>query len=177
MTKIAWVFPGQGSQTVGMGRDVFEDSPPGRAVFEEADGALGESLSTLCFDGPAETLALTANTQPAILTASIALLRALEADGPLPVDVMAGHSLGEYSAHVAAGTLAFADAVRVVRQRGQFMQEAVPVGAGAMAAVLKADGRFSDEERLAIGEVADALGMSNAEFGELEQQAAKMAIA
>ena len=139
MTKIAWVFPGQGSQTVGMGRDVFEASAAGRAIFDEADRALDESLSALCFDGPAEALALTANTQPAILTVSIALLRALDADGPLPVDVLAGHSLGEYSAHVAAGTLAFADAVRVVRQRGQFMQEAVPVGAGAMAAVLKAE--------------------------------------
>jgi [acyl-carrier-protein] S-malonyltransferase len=139
MSKIAWVFPGQGSQTVGMGRDVFDLSPAGRAVFQEADLALGEPLSALCFEGPAETLALTANTQPAILTASIALLRALEEDGPLPVDVMAGHSLGEYSAHVAAGTLAFGDAVRVVRQRGLFMQEAVPVGAGAMAAVLRAE--------------------------------------
>ena len=139
MTKIAWVFPGQGSQTVGMGRDVFDLSPAGRAMFEEADAALGEPLSTLCFEGPAEALALTANTQPAILTASIALLRALEEEGPLPVDVMAGHSLGEYTAHVAAGTMAFSDAVRVVRQRGLFMQEAVPVGTGAMAAVLKAE--------------------------------------
>src|SRR5690606_18643207 len=128
------VFPGQGSQAVGMGRDVFDASAQARAVFEEADAALGESLSALCFEGPAEALALTANTQPAILTASIALLRALGAEGPLPVDVMAGHSLGEYSAHVAAGTIDFADSVRIVRQRGTFMQEAVPVGTGAMAA-------------------------------------------
>lgn len=139
MSKIAWVFPGQGSQSVGMGRDAFDASPAARAVFEEADAALGESLSGLCFEGPADALSLTANTQPAILTTSIALLRALEEDGPLPVDVMAGHSLGEYSAHVAAGTLRFDDAVRVVRQRGLFMQEAVPVGTGAMAAVLKAE--------------------------------------
>ena len=150
MTKIAWVFPGQGSQTVGMGRDVYDASPAARAVFDEADAALGESLSGLCFDGPAERLALTANTQPAILTTSIALLRALEEAGPLPVDVMAGHSLGEYSAHVAAGTLTFSDAVRVVRRRGQFMQEAVPVGTGAMAAVLKAERIFEPRRRQAI---------------------------
>jgi [acyl-carrier-protein] S-malonyltransferase len=132
---IAFIFPGQGSQAVGMGRALAEAHPACRAVFDEADAALGEPLSTLCFDGPADRLALTENTQPAILTVSIAALRLLESRGLRP-DLVAGHSLGEYSAHVAAGTFAFADAVRVVRRRGRYMQEAVPVGEGAMAAIL-----------------------------------------
>ncbi len=135
MGKVAFVFPGQGSQKVGMGREAFDASDVARSVFEEADEALGESLSRLCFEGPEEALQLTANTQPAVLTASIAILRAFEA----PFDVVAGHSLGEYSAHVAAGTLDLGDAVRLVRKRGQYMQEAVPYGEGAMAAILKAD--------------------------------------
>jgi [acyl-carrier-protein] S-malonyltransferase len=130
--KIAFVFPGQGAQKVGMGKDAYEASAAARAVFDEADAALGERLSTLCFEGPEEVLQLTANTQPAILTTCIALFRALDATP----DVAAGHSLGEYAAHVAAGTLAFADAVGLVRLRGRYMQEAVPVGAGAMAAVM-----------------------------------------
>lgn len=118
-----------------MGREAYEASEAARAVFDEADEALGEELSRLCFEGPEEELKLTANTQPAILATSIALLHALDA----PFDVVAGHSLGEYSAHVAAGTLQLRDALRLVRKRGQYMQEAVPYGRGAMAAVLKAD--------------------------------------
>ena len=136
---IAFLFPGQGSQSVGMGKALAEQFPEARAVFDEADDALGESLSTLIFEGPADRLTLTENTQPAILTTSVAALRVLEARGLKP-DVVAGHSLGEYSAHVAAGTMAFADAVRIVRHRGCYMQEAVPVGTGAMAAILGLDG-------------------------------------
>jgi [acyl-carrier-protein] S-malonyltransferase len=135
---IAFIFPGQGSQAVGMGRALAEAFPICAETFAEADRALGEPLSRLCFEGPDDQLRLTENTQPAILTVSIAAYRLLESRGFMPAFV-AGHSLGEYSAHVAAGTIAFADAVRIVRRRGRYMQEAVPVGRGAMAAVLGLD--------------------------------------
>jgi len=133
---IAFLFPGQGSQHAGMGKDLAENFPIARQVFEEANDALGFDLASLCFNGPEEDLKLTANTQPAILTTSIAALRVLEAEAGIVPDCAAGHSLGEYSALVCAGALSFADAVRIVRQRGTFMQEAVPVGTGAMAAIL-----------------------------------------
>lgn len=134
-SKIALIFPGQGSQIVGMGKDLFEKYPAARQTFEEADEALGYKLSHICFEGPEDQLRLTEITQPAILTASIAALRVLETRLPRP-SYVAGHSLGEYSAHVASGTFSFADAVRTVRNRGKYMQEAVPVGVGAMAAIL-----------------------------------------
>jgi [acyl-carrier-protein] S-malonyltransferase len=136
---IAYLFPGQGSQSVGMGKALAEAYPEARAAFDEADAALGRPLSTLCFEGPEDELTLTANTQPAILATSIAAARVLQARGIVPAWA-AGHSLGEYSAHVTAGTFGFADAVRIVAHRGQYMQEAVPVGEGAMAAVLGLDG-------------------------------------
>jgi [acyl-carrier-protein] S-malonyltransferase len=133
--KIAFLFPGQGSQTVGMGRELHEHFPAARAIFEEADDALGFSISKLCFEGPEDQLKLTENTQPAILTVSVAAMRAL-GDRGISCSVAAGHSLGEYSAHVASGTFSFADAVRAVCNRGRYMQEAVPAGQGAMAAIL-----------------------------------------
>ena len=134
-SSIAFLFPGQGSQAVGMGKELAEKYPAARQTFEEADDALGFSLSQLCFEGPEDQLRLTENTQPAILTVSVATWRVLTDNGVQPAWV-AGHSLGEYSAYVAAGTLSFADAVRTVRNRGRYMQEAVPVGVGAMAAIL-----------------------------------------
>jgi [acyl-carrier-protein] S-malonyltransferase len=137
--SIAFIFPGQGAQAPGMGRELAEKYPAARGVFEEADDALGFALSRLCFEGPAEDLQLTENTQPAILATSVAALRAAQGEGLGRPDFVAGHSLGEYSALVAAGALSLRDAVSIVRKRGRYMQEAVPVGAGAMAAVLGAD--------------------------------------
>jgi [acyl-carrier-protein] S-malonyltransferase len=135
MGKVAFVFPGQGSQYPGMGKELAEKYPAARAVFDEADKALGLSISKLCFAGTDDELKLTTNTQPAILTVSVAVQRVLAEKGLLP-DFVAGHSLGEYSALVATGALKFADAVQLVRKRGQYMQDAVPAGEGAMAAIL-----------------------------------------
>jgi [acyl-carrier-protein] S-malonyltransferase len=136
--QIAFLFPGQGSQAVGMGKELAEKYPVARQTFEEADDALGYKLSHLCFEGAEEGLRMTEITQPAILTASVAAWRVLREKGLVP-NLVAGHSLGEYSAHVAAGTLSFSDAVRTVRARGKYMQEAVPLGVGAMAAILGMD--------------------------------------
>ena len=138
-SKIAYIFPGQGSQAVGMGKDLFDNFVAARETFEQADEALGFSLSEMCFAGNEEDLQLTANTQPAILTTSVAAYRAMIAEGIAKPEFTAGHSLGEYSALVAAGVLDFADAVRMVRLRGTYMQDVVPVGIGAMAAILGAD--------------------------------------
>ena len=135
MGKLAFLFPGQASQYPGMGKELAANHPAARSVFEEADKALGFSISEMCFSGSEEALKLTANTQPAILTVSVAAYRVLEENGVQPAFV-AGHSLGEYSALVAAGALDFADAVRLVRHRGEYMQTAVPEGVGAMAAIL-----------------------------------------
>jgi [acyl-carrier-protein] S-malonyltransferase len=137
--RIAYIFPGQASQYAGMGKDLSDNYESAREVFEEADAALGFSISEMCFSGSAEDLQLTENTQPAILTVSVAALRAMQSEGFPSPDYVAGHSLGEYSALVAAGALSLADAVKTVRARGRYMQEAVPVGAGAMAAVMGAE--------------------------------------
>lgn len=138
MAKTAFVFPGQGAQAVGMGKDAYEASSSVKELFAQADQALGIDLTSLIFEGPEESLKQTANTQPALLTVSVAYLKLLEGSG-LRADYVAGHSLGEYSALVAAGVLAFEDAVRIVRARGQYMEQAVPSGQGAMAAVLGAE--------------------------------------
>jgi [acyl-carrier-protein] S-malonyltransferase len=136
MSKTAFIFPGQGSQYPGMGKELADNFQVARETFQEADDALGSSLSRLCFEGPEDALKLTANTQPAILSVSVAALRVVEQETGLAAAYLAGHSLGEYSALVAAGAIRFSDAVRTVRARGTFMQEAVPVGVGAMAAIL-----------------------------------------
>src|SRR5438132_10881824 len=163
--QLAFLFPGQGSQIVGMGKELAEKFPVARQTFEEADDALGYQLSKLCFEGPEDQLRLTEITQPAILTASIAAWRVLDERGMKAVFV-AGHSLGEYSAHVAAGTLGFADAVRTVRKRGKYMQEAVPVGVGAMAAIL---GMSSEEVTAICSEAAEGEVCEPANINSTEQ--------
>ncbi|MCM3625987.1 ACP S-malonyltransferase [Paenibacillus glycanilyticus] len=160
MSKTAFVFPGQGAQAVGMGKDAFEAFEGSRAVFEQADEALGFKLSDIIFNGPDELLKQTANTQPALLTVSVALLKALEGRG-LKADYVAGHSLGEYSALVAADVLSFADAVRTVRARGEFMEQAVPGGQGAMAAVLGAERGVLAELCAKISEEGNTVELAN----------------
>lgn len=160
MGKIAFVFPGQGAQAVGMGKDVYEALPQSRAVFEKGDEVLGFPLSKLIFEGPESELKQTVNTQPALVTASVAYLEALRDLGVTP-DYVAGHSLGEYSALVAAGVLSYEDAVRLVRLRGQFMEEAVPGGQGAMAATLGADRAALSELCRSISEAGNSVELAN----------------
>src|SRR6202007_478028 len=164
MGKIAFVFPGQASQYPGMGKELAEKYPAARAVFDEADKALGFSISQMCFAGSEEELKQTANTQPAILTCSVAVYRVLAEKGVTP-DFVAGHSLGEYSALVASGALKFPDAVRLVRKRGQYMQEAVPAGQGAMAAIMGLSPAVVMDacKRAAEGEVSSPANLNSPE--------------
>ena len=161
-SPIAFMFPGQGSQQVGMGRDLAAMYPVAQETFDEADAALGYKLSQLCFEGPEDKLKLTEITQPAILTVSVAAWRVLQSQGMTPSYVV-GHSLGEYSAHVAARTLSFTDAVRTVRNRGKYMQEAVPVGVGAMAAILALPAEEVEQvcAEVAQGEVCQAANLNS----------------
>jgi [acyl-carrier-protein] S-malonyltransferase len=164
MGKVAFVFPGQASQYSGMGKELAEKYPVARDVFDEADKALGFSVSKLCFEGTEDDLKLTANTQPAILTVSVAATRVLAEKGITP-DFVAGHSLGEYSALVAAGSLNFADVVKLVRKRGTYMQEAVPAGQGAMAAIMGLSPAVVQDacKRAAGGEICSAANLNSPE--------------
>src|SRR3989449_5658726 len=164
MGKVAFVFPGQASQYPGMGKDLAEKYPAAKAVFTEADEALGFSISKMCFEGTEEDLKLTANTQPAILACSVAVFRVLAEKGLTP-DFVAGHSLGEYSALVAAGALKFADAVQLVRKRGTYMQDAVPAGVGAIAAVMGLSPAVVADacKRAAEGEICSAANLNSSE--------------
>ena len=164
MGKVAFVFPGQASQYSGMGKELAEKYPVARAVFDEADKALGFSLSKLCFEGTEDDLKLTANTQPAILTVSVAAGRVLAEKGIVP-DFVAGHSLGEYSALVAAGSVKFADAVKLVHKRGMYMQEAVPAGQGAMAAIMGLSPAVVQDacKRAAEGEICSPANLNSPE--------------
>ncbi len=164
MGKVAFMFPGQASQYPGMGKELAEKYPAARAVFEEADQALGFSISNMCFEGSEEDLKLTANTQPAILAVSVAAYRVVAEKGLTP-DFVAGHSLGEYSALVAVGALNFSDAVRLVRKRGQYMQEAVPAGLGGMAAIMGISPAVVQDacKRAAMGEICTAANLNSPE--------------
>jgi [acyl-carrier-protein] S-malonyltransferase len=164
MGKVAFMFPGQASQYPGMGKELAEKYPAARAVFEEADNALGFSISKMCFEGSEEELKQTANTQPAILTVSVAAYRVVAEKGLAP-DYVAGHSLGEYSALVAVGALDFSDAVRLVRKRGQYMQDAVPAGLGGMAAIMGISPAVVQDacKRAAMGEICTPANLNSPE--------------